>query len=387
MGPIADGVLTGDLVVVGGGDPSITSPDLGHPALFLEWAAALRDAGIHRVSGRLVGDDRAFDDRGLGAGWAWDYLAAGYAAPSGALSYNENVATIRITPGRADGDPAAVAAAPPGAEFAVENHARTGPAGSGASIALERLPGSSRLVVTGLVPAGSSPVARVTTIENPTRYFVEALRLALAERGVTVDAGAWDIDDLKHPLAQGQRRVVARRESAPLSSLGAQMLKVSQNFYGEMLLKSIGRTNSTPGSAAAGREIVRDTLAGWGINADSYVMNDGSGLSRYDYVTSDAVVSLLTHVWRDERLRGPFVAALPVGAHDGTLENRMKNSALDRRVQAKTGTITNMRALSGYLETNSGEKLVFSIIANHFTAAASEVDDVVEKVLLRLVTR
>jgi D-alanyl-D-alanine carboxypeptidase/D-alanyl-D-alanine-endopeptidase (penicillin-binding protein 4) len=165
------------------------------------------------------------------------------------------------------------------------------------------------------------------------------------------------------------------------------MLKNSQNFYGEMLLKSIGRTDTTPGSAARGRQVVRDTLARWGIGADSYVMNDGSGLSRYDYVTSDAVVALLTRMWQDERMRGPFLAALPVGAHDGTLQNRMKNPALDRRVQAKTGTITNVRALSGYLITASGERLVFSIIANNVTAAASEVDDIVEKALLRLVAR
>ena len=384
-GTIADGVLTGDLVVIGGGDPSIASPDLGHPALFLEWAAALRDAGIRRLAGRIVGDDSAFDDRGLGAGWAWDYLAEGYAAPSGALSYNGNVATIRIVPGRAEGEPAAISTAPPGAEFIIENNVRSGPAGSAASLSVGRLPGSTRLVVAGRVPAGGAAVLRATTVENPTRYFVEALRLALAERGIAVTGGAWDLDELRQPVVPGPRRVVARRESAPLSSLGEQMLKVSQNFYAEMLLKAIGRTSTAPGSAAAGRDVVRATLAGWGITADSYVMNDGSGLSRYDYVTSDAVVALLAHVWRDDRLRGPFVAALPVGAHDGTLENRMKDPALDRRVQAKTGTISNMRALSGYLETNSGEKLVFSIIANHFTAATADVDDVVEKMLLRLV--
>jgi D-alanyl-D-alanine carboxypeptidase/D-alanyl-D-alanine-endopeptidase (penicillin-binding protein 4) len=154
-----------------------------------------------------------------------------------------------------------------------------------------------------------------------------------------------------------------------------------------MLLKAVGRAAGKEGSAEGGRQAARDTLAAWGITADSFVMRDGSGLSRYDYVTADAIVALLKHVWHDERLRGPFVAALPVGAHDGTLANRMKNTALARRVQAKTGTIANMRSLSGFLETNSGERIVFSIIANHFTAANSEIDAVAEKVLMRLVTR
>jgi hypothetical protein len=97
-------------------------------------------------------------------------------------------------------------------------------------------------------------------------------------------------------------------------------------------------------------------------------------------------VKLLKHVWHDERLRGPFLAALPVGGHDGTLASRMKNSALQRRVQAKTGTIANMRALSGFLETTGGEKLVFSIIANHYTGPTSEVDDAAEKALERLLS-
>ena len=96
-GTIANGTLTGDLVVVGSGDPSIGSPDGGHAPLFLEWAEALRRAGIQRVDGRIVGDDDAFDDEGLGAGWAWDNLAAGYSAPVGALNFNENAAVARVS--------------------------------------------------------------------------------------------------------------------------------------------------------------------------------------------------------------------------------------------------------------------------------------------------
>jgi D-alanyl-D-alanine carboxypeptidase/D-alanyl-D-alanine-endopeptidase (penicillin-binding protein 4) len=386
-GSVADGVLSGDLVVVGGGDPSIVSPDLGHPALFLEWAAALRDAGIRRIDGRLIGDDNAFDDRGLGAGWSWDYLTDGYAAPSGALAYNEAVVAVRVMPGRAEGDRALVSLAPPGAPFGVDGDVRSGPPGSAASVSVARAPGSSRLTVTGRVPAGGPAVTRETPVENPTSFFVEALRLALAERGVMVAGGAWDVDDLAAPVAALPRRVIARRASPPLASLGAEMLKTSQNFYAEMLLKAIGRTESSAGSAASGRQVVRTVLSGWGIGPDSYVMNDGSGLSRYDYVTSDAITALLTRVWRDERLRGPFVAALPVGGHDGTLAARMRTPDLDRRVQAKTGTIANMRALSGYLETGSGEKLVFSIIVNHHTATTAEVDGVVEQALTRLVQR
>jgi D-alanyl-D-alanine carboxypeptidase/D-alanyl-D-alanine-endopeptidase (penicillin-binding protein 4) len=385
-GRIQNGVLTGDLIVVGTGDPSIVAQDLGPAALFGEWASALRAAGIRRVDGRILGDDHAFDDEGLGAGWAWDYLIAAYAAPSGALSYNENVVVARIAPGGAAGEPGRVELAPPGSGLEIVNEVQTGPTGSPVSLELGRLPGSSRLTLRGRIPAGRDVVSRTTTVAHPTRFFVEGLRLALTERGIAVSGGAWDLDDVEVAPA-APRQTIARRQSLPLSYLAGYFMKVSQNFYGEMFLKALGRTTGRPGSAAAGRQVVRDTLASWGVPADAFVMNDGSGLSRYDYVTADTIVTILKHVWNDPRLRGPFLATLPVGAHDGTLETRMRGTILDGRVQAKTGTISNMRALSGYLETKSGERIVFSIIANHFTAANADIDGIVEKALARVAER
>ena len=105
---VAGGVLRGDVIVRGGGDPTINSRNGRAASVFAEWATALRSAGIHRIAGRIVGDDQAFDDEGIGGGWAWDYLQFGYAAPVGALQYNEDVATLTVTPGKAAGDPAAV---------------------------------------------------------------------------------------------------------------------------------------------------------------------------------------------------------------------------------------------------------------------------------------
>jgi serine-type D-Ala-D-Ala carboxypeptidase/endopeptidase (penicillin-binding protein 4) len=141
------------------------------------------------------------------------------------------------------------------------------------------------------------------------------------------------------------------------------------------------------GTTAAGRDVVRDTLGQWGIPADAFVMYDGSGLSRYNYVSADTIVAILKHVWDDPRLRGAFVAALPVAAHDGTLDTRMKGTVLDAHVQAKTGTISNVRSLSGFLEAASGEKIVFSIIANNFTVPSAQIDAIAERALTRLASR
>jgi D-alanyl-D-alanine carboxypeptidase/D-alanyl-D-alanine-endopeptidase (penicillin-binding protein 4) len=254
-------------------------------------------------------------------------------------------------------------------------------------VQLSRLPGSAELTIQGTVPAGAGVISRATAVTNPTRFFVEGLRLALDARGIRLRDGAWDIHELSEPPVPSGHRVIATRRSAPLSSIAGTFLKISQNFYGETILKTLGAVVHQAGSADAGRQTVRETMDAWGIAADSYVMDDGSGLSRYDYVTADTIVAILRHVWKDERLRGPFVAALPVAGHDGTLDTRMKGTVLDGRVQAKTGTISNVRALSGYLETASGERIVFSMIANHFTAPSAQIDAIVERALAAIAAR
>jgi D-alanyl-D-alanine carboxypeptidase/D-alanyl-D-alanine-endopeptidase (penicillin-binding protein 4) len=262
-----------------------------------------------------------------------------------------------------------------------ESEVTTGPAGVLPSMSQFRRPGSNALTLSGTIPVDRAVVVRTAAVENPTQFFVNGLTGALEARGIVVRGGAWDIDNLETPAVSGNRRTIATHRSQPLSALGGYFLKESQNFYGETLLKTVAQRAGRPGSTTAGRRVAAETLTGWGIPADSYVMYDGSGLSRYNYVSADAIVLLLKHVWSDERLRGHFVAALPVGGHDGTLGLRMRDTVLAGRVQAKTGTISNVRALSGFLVTESGERLVFSMIANHFTATSAQVDAVVERAL------
>ncbi|HEY6356608.1 MAG TPA: D-alanyl-D-alanine carboxypeptidase/D-alanyl-D-alanine-endopeptidase [Vicinamibacterales bacterium] len=379
-GRIDHGTLEGDLVVMGGGDPSITGQDFGPAPLFAEWADALTQAGIQRVNGRIIGDDGLFDREGLAQGWSWDYLTASYAAPSGALSYNENAIVVRVAPGRAAGTAATIDAEPVGHGLTIRNEVTTGPADSGARVELSRPPGGAMLTVSGSVPVNGPAVVRGAAVDNPTRFFVEGLRLALADHGIPVRDGVGAVDDLPTAPADS-RRVIATRQSAPLSALAGYFLKVSQNFYADMLLKTIGRAAGRPGSVAEGVRAVRETIAGWGVGPDELVMNDGSGLSRYDYLTADAVVAVLRHVWQDARLRGPFVSALPVAGRDGTLDTRMRGTILDDRVEAKTGTLANVRSLSGYLETTTGKHVVFAMLANNFIAPAGQVDAIVERAL------
>ena len=371
-GDVRDGVLHGDLRVIGGGDPSISSVGFGPAPLFGEWARALRAAGITRVTGRVIGDDNAFDDERLGAGWSLDYIAWGYAAPVSALQYGENVAVLRMRAGAREGDPVEVIASPPGHGLRIVSRVRTGAPDVTGNIELERLPGQRTLTVTGIVPAGRPVSIRTASVDNPTQFFVDAFRDVLVDSGVRVDGPAVDIDEAEGYTPSGAARTIASHQSPPLSELGAYFMKVSQNMYGETFLKAMGRDRA------------RAILESWGIPPRTYNIADGSGLSRYNLIHASMLTTILRKMYEDERHRGWFAATLPVAGHDGTLDRRMIDTELQRAVQAKTGTIANARSLSGYLTAPSGERVIFSIMGNNFLRPASEVDAVAEAALKRV---
>jgi D-alanyl-D-alanine carboxypeptidase/D-alanyl-D-alanine-endopeptidase (penicillin-binding protein 4) len=370
--PVENGVLKGDLVVRGGGDPTINTRDNRAAALFDEWAAVLKAQGIAKVDGAIVGDDNAFDDAWLGQGWSWDYLQYGYAAPVGALELNENIAKLSVRPGAA-GAPA-VLELTAGSGLRLSNRATTGAPKSDATIDFERRSNDTVLEVTGSLAADAEPASREVAVVNPTIYFAQGLKDALIARGIEVSGGALDADELAAAPAAEGRRLLVQSQSPALRDIAAVMMRVSQNLYAETLLKAAGTANGQVGSTEGGRAAARRVFAGWNIPPSTYVQADGSGLSRYDFVTAEMLVTILERMFRDPRHHDPFVATLPIAGKDGTISTRMKNTRAEGNAAAKTGSISNVRALSGYVRTRDGETLVFSMLANSFTIPGATVN-------------
>ncbi len=380
-GTVAGGELRGDLVVTGSGDPTV-SARFGRGdarAVFRAWADSLRARGITRVTGRVVGNDDVFDDVPLGRGWAWDDLDASYSAEFGGLMLNEGFVAVRVAPGVRPGEAARVTLDPATAYLPVEVRAVTAPAGTRPAVEVARAPVGPGIVVAGTVPP-DTVVAEEVAVRDNTLFFASVLRETLLEAGIRVDGPAADADALGGAPTPTP---LFTHLSPPLREILAGFMKPSQNQLGEVLLRTLGRRLRGQGSGRAGAAVVDSLFRSWGLDTRGLAQADGSGLSRYNLVAPELLVGVLEHMARGPN-REVWDASLPVAGVDGTLAARLRGTPLQGRLRAKTGTLSGVRALSGYLPGPAGERLVFSILLDHHTLTAREADRVAEAALLRM---
>ncbi|HEX8672954.1 MAG TPA: D-alanyl-D-alanine carboxypeptidase/D-alanyl-D-alanine-endopeptidase [Longimicrobium sp.] len=381
-GPVRDGVLAGNLVVRGSGDPTISARFGGVRPLFRAWADSLRARGITRIAGAVVGNDDVFDDVALGRGWAWDDLDASYSAEVGGLQLNEGYVTVRVGPGPTPGAPAIITLEPATAYLPVTVNATTGAPGSARNVEATRAPLGPGIVVTGTAPSDSTPEEIEVAVRDNTLFFAHVLREALIEAGIRVDGPALD-DDARPDTARRATTPLFVHTSPPMPEVLAAFLKPSQNQYGEILLKTMGRRIRNAGTAQAGLAVEDSLARAWQLPRGGFRAADGSGLSRYNLVAPEHLVALLERMTRSPNY-AVFYAAMPVAGVDGTLRNRMKGTPLAGNVHAKTGTLSGVRSLSGYLTTAAGERMVFSILVNNHTLSAAAADRLAEAALLRV---
>jgi D-alanyl-D-alanine carboxypeptidase/D-alanyl-D-alanine-endopeptidase (penicillin-binding protein 4) len=378
------GTLASDLLVVGGGDPTFSARFNGEGdprATFRSWADSLRAMGIASIDGNIVGDDDLFDDVHIGPGWAWDYLGAAYAAEIGALLFNEGALALRFTPADSVGRPAMVSLRPETSYISLHGQVVTMGDSTNVPLYVSRRPFTNDIDLGGAIWIGRDSVTRYVAPHDPTGFFVTVLAETLRRQGIAVSGVPVDRDDAETVCDATITLFV--HESPALSEILRPFLKESQNQIGEMLLRYLGAAATDTGSVATGRRIVGATLTEWGIPDDSYVYYDGSGLSRYNYLAPEAIVRLLRTMARHESFR-VFYDALPIAGVDGTLEQRMGGSRAQGNARAKTGFISNVRALSGYVTTRDGELLAFSIIANNFDIPVRPVEYVQDLIVERL---
>ena len=388
------GEVRGDITIFGVGDPNMSARTMpfgiktertGPPLAALEdMADQIVRHGVHSVVGDIVGDDTWFVFERYGAGWSWDDLQWGYGAPVSALSVNDNEVYLNAMPAAQVGETAVVSWLPPTAYYTLDNSLITSPPGDPGKPGVERSPGSMTVRLFGRTPLSQPGLHTALAIEDPAEYAARSLRAMLLARGVQVSGKARaqhrlpsDTSDFLPAQQQPLELHSITSENVQAANVGPTLLashvspplgddlvvtnKVSQNLHAEITLRTLGKLESSDGSLLEGTRVVRQFLISAGIAPTDFVLYDGCGLSIQDLVTPRAFTTLLAYAAR-QSWGEAFRTSLPVGGVDGSLSTRFKQPLLDGKVFAKTGTLGEARALSGYVVAASGQTVAFSIM-------------------------
>ncbi len=385
---VDDTVWAGDCIVKGSGDPSISGRyhDGKVTAILESWADSLASRSIRIIRGRLIGDDDYFRDDVMGANWDWDYESDWYSAQVGALSFNDNCVDWYVTPGK-PGQTAKIQIMPNTSFITLENNIITVGSGRKSNLIFNRSRCTNRISASGQIAADRGTVMGNVTVDNPTLYFVTVFQEVLRKKGIVVENGAWDIDDMKNDSAFSDsdtgRIRIASYQSPKMSELLKVVNKRSQNFYAEQILRTVEAALKGFGSGETALKSMRPLLAKAGIDTNKTVIRDGSGYAHSNLVSPSDLIAILKYI-RYHKDWKAFRESLPAAGIDGTLHYRMKDSEAAGNVRAKTGYIEHARTISGFVSTADGEELVFSVLCNHFTVDKLEIEKVQDAILIKL---
>jgi D-alanyl-D-alanine carboxypeptidase/D-alanyl-D-alanine-endopeptidase (penicillin-binding protein 4) len=423
----ADGVLVGDLVLVGRGDPNLsnrifpfakkTERDGPPEKILAELADVVVTRGVKKITGDVIGDDSYFAGGAYPSGWAIDDMLWSYGAPVSALEINDGVFFLELHAAELAGAPATYTIAPSTNIYQIRNDVVTGAKGSPQKISVEREPGSTLVVVSGSMPVGTQPHSIAIAIDRPAEFAAALLKSLLEARGVVVEGhararhtgenGAWykadgsavAMDIVSHAcsadsglfgISGSDRNAVAppnlfaAHVSPSIPDALRVMAKISQNLHAEIFLRAAARLKTGNPSEDAALQFEQDFRVSIGLKENDVVMTDGSGLSRKDMVSPQSEVSLLRWV-AEQPWAAIYRSVLPVAGEDGTLIDRMKNTPAAGNVWAKTGSLSHVDSLAGYATSMRGAHLVFSFIGNNHDLKSKAATDVLDALAVAMV--
>lgn len=401
--PDAAGVLRGDVVVSGRGDPSWNSGTARKKfeEIFEPFVATIAAAGVKRVIGDVVADATFLRGTPHGSGWTADDLNDYYGAEISAVTLEDNYVDLRVTPGAGVGDAARVELVQPHTGLVLDNRVTTSAKGSPRRVQVTRLIGEKVVHVFGQIPAGAAAYTTEATVPRPAQWFATALKAALEKRGISVEGKARSVRWPEPSVSEGSGVVKLGEVMSPqMHELVAAFMKPSQNLQTDLIFGYVGEKeregpsgDPLAGARSYGAGIerssealavgaLRDFLRQNRLEADDVRFDEGSGLSRNNLTSARATVALLTFM-AQHREAEAFQRSLPVAGVEGTLRRRFKGTPAEGNLRAKTGTLRWANSLSGYVTTARGERLAFAVMLNRAVAPAGrsvreEVDAVGE---------
>ncbi len=384
------GVLQGDLILVGRGDPNLSNRKFpytnkeefdGDPDRVLgELADAVVAKGVKEIRGDIVGDDSYFPRERFPDGWEIGDIVWDYGAAISAIVIDDNTVKVNLSASQAVGGPVGTLIEPETADFVIQNNVTVIAPHEKSDLRLTREAGSNTVVISGTMAARSQRDL-VLAIQEPAQHAANLMAKLLAERGVKFHG---KIRAQHDPDSAGvTRTVLAEHLSLPLGETVKLVNKISQNLHAEVLLRTAARQQGVWQTPEQLLEFPKGFYTKVGIDPQEVIQSDGCGLSRHDLVTPKALVTLLQYA-EHQAWFPAFYDSLPIAGIDGTLTERMKNSGISGRIHAKTGSVSHVRALSGYAVTANGRRLVFSVLSNNQGAKGKEVHEAIDELCVAM---
>ncbi|MDM5356966.1 D-alanyl-D-alanine carboxypeptidase/D-alanyl-D-alanine-endopeptidase [Peribacillus sp. ACCC06369] len=357
-------VLQGDVYLKGKGDPTLLEKD------FDELAASLKQRRVKLVHGDLIGDDSWYDDVRYSQDLVWSDEQEYYGAAVSALTaspnedYDTGTIIVEVTPGEKPGKMATVKLKPETDYVKVINKTKTESVDGNKEIEVERSHGTDVITVTGTIPEHAGVTKEWISVKDPTEYALSLFKKSMRKHGIKVSG---ERKKGKTPVGAD---LIATHQSMPLSQLLIPFMKLSNNGHAEVLVKEMGKEAEEEGSWKDGLKVARNLMNCMGLDMQTIIMRDGSGISQVNMVPANEITKLLYAV-QEKTWFPAYLNALPIAGDEnrmvgGTLRKRMKGTNAAGNVRAKTGTISGTSSLSGYVTTKRGEKIIFSIIVNNF---------------------
>lgn len=362
-GKITDGVLYGDLFLQGGGDPTLLLKDLK------SLASAVVKKGIKEIKGYLIGDDTRYDSIRYSMDMPWSDEETYYGAEISALTlapdedYDAGTVILEVEPSKKVGGNASVKVIPENTHIKVQNDAVTGSSDGEEDLMFTREHGTNIIKISGQIPLNGQTEREWIAVSNTSKYTVHLFSEELKKAGIKLKTG------YKLGVTPASAKLIGEHQSMPLAQMLVPFMKLSNNVHGEVFVKEMGKVNLGTGSFEQGQAVLTESLTSLGMNVQDQVIRDGSGISHVNLIEPNKITKLLFSIQSKPWFLS-YYQSLPVaGAKEkmigGTLRYRMKQAPLLGNVVAKTGTLSTVSSISGYVKTKTQGSLIFSILINN----------------------
>jgi D-alanyl-D-alanine carboxypeptidase/D-alanyl-D-alanine-endopeptidase (penicillin-binding protein 4) len=375
-GEVSNGKLTGDLVITGGGDPTLGSEnfcDVGEKKKFLsDWVHLIKKAGIDTIIGNIVADPSIFSDQDVPNSWLWEDVGNHYGAASSGISVYDNIFELIFNVPALEGQAAEVVKVQPEIPgLLLKNEVLSSPKKSDNANVFGS-PFDTYRVIKGTLPAGLTNFIVKAAVPDPALLLASELKKALNDSFVTVTG------DIEKKRLINQKEIASDKilidwPSPALSEIVEKMNKESINLYAETLLKHIGLAVSNEGSTTAGTDAIKDFWVQKDIDTQNLFMADGSGLSRQNAFTAKTLVDILVFMKNKSQWFDTFQNSIPVTGIEGTQKNYFQDSILKGKARAKTGSMTRVRSMAGYMTTQNGKEITFAIMVNNYSGNSASL--------------